>query len=152
MKPGNLIEHPEGGRYQEVYRSKSMVTNFQGDNRSALTHIYFSLSPGEISGFHKVESDEIWNLYEGGDLKLYLWNNEQKSVETTVLSQSERNYCHVVPAGTWQAAEPMNEPVLVGCSVGPGFEFEGFVMMKNGEPEADKLMDYFPDLAKFIKG
>ena len=32
----------------------------------------------------------------------------------------------VVPAGVWQAAEPVGGAVLCGCTVAPGFEFEDF--------------------------
>lgn len=32
----------------------------------------------------------------------------------------------VVPAGDWQAAEPLGAWTLVGCTVSPGFRFEGF--------------------------
>ena len=33
---------------------------------------------------------------------------------------------HAVPAGVWQAARPLGTYCLVGCTVGPGFEFEDF--------------------------
>ena len=32
----------------------------------------------------------------------------------------------VVPAGVWQAAEPVGDAVLCGCTVAPGFEFADF--------------------------
>ena len=33
----------------------------------------------------------------------------------------------LVPAGVWQAAEPLgDEPVLVSCIVSPGFDFADF--------------------------
>ena len=34
----------------------------------------------------------------------------------------------VVPVGCWQAAEPLGEWVLVGCTVSPAFDFAGFTM------------------------
>jgi predicted cupin superfamily sugar epimerase len=33
---------------------------------------------------------------------------------------------HVVPAGVWQAARPLGEYALMGCYVGPGFDFSDF--------------------------
>jgi predicted cupin superfamily sugar epimerase len=72
-QPTDLIEHPEGGRFREVFRSKARVTTRRGDSRSALTHIYFSLNQGEVSRFHRVTSDEVWNLYQGTGLRLYTW-------------------------------------------------------------------------------
>ena len=65
MKPIDLKEHPEGGRFREVFRSAKTVSTQDGITKSALTHIYFSLKPDEVSRFHKVASDEIWNLYQG---------------------------------------------------------------------------------------
>ena len=35
---------------------------------------------------------------------------------------------HVVPSNEWQAARPLGAYALVGCTVGPGFEFEDFEM------------------------
>ena len=74
MRPIDLIEHPEGGRFREVFKSAKTVSTQDGTTRSALTHIYFSLKPGEVSRFHRVTSDEIWNLYQGAGLNLYTWD------------------------------------------------------------------------------
>jgi predicted cupin superfamily sugar epimerase len=146
-----MIDHPEGGRYNEVYRSAAKVIKSDGKSRSALTHIYFSLKPGEISRFHRVECDEVWNLYEGEGLILYLWDEIFNSIEKVELSKSTREYCHVVPAGIWQAATVKDEEVLVGCSVGPGFEFEDFRLMNIEERAAISLLGHFPDLKDLIK-
>ena len=43
----DLAEHPEGGRFKEVFRSPVRVLTEAGVNRSALTHIYFSLETNE---------------------------------------------------------------------------------------------------------
>ncbi|CAD7042231.1 cupin [Pseudorhizobium endolithicum] len=32
----------------------------------------------------------------------------------------------IVPAGAWQAAEPLGAYTLVGCTVAPGFDFSAF--------------------------
>ena len=74
MQPNELIKHSEGGWYRQVFKSDLTVTSPDGRNRSALTHIYFELKAGEVSRFHRVASDEIWNLYRGADLNLYTWN------------------------------------------------------------------------------
>jgi len=134
MKIENLEKHPEGGRFQEVFRSEKTVVTAEGEERSALTHIYFELDEGEVSRFHKVASDELWNLYEGEGVGLYLWDDDAGELETIELSANNREFCHVVKAGIWQAAKPLNGRVLVGCSVGPGFEFEDFVLI---DPDGD---------------
>ena len=36
---------------------------------------------------------------------------------------------HVVPAGHWQAARTTGDHTLVGCTVGPGFDFADFALL-----------------------
>lgn len=150
MKPLNLIEHPEGGRFREVFRSANFVTSSNGRTRSALTHIYFSLRPGEVSRFHKVDSDEVWNLYQGAGLILYIWDGTAAPPERTILSADKNCFCCVVPAGMWQAAEPITDPILVGCSVAPGFEFSDFTLIDSASEEAKLLVSIAPELIRCI--
>lgn len=151
MKPIDLIDHPEGGRYREVYRSKQRVSTEQRQSRSAMTHIYFELRASEVSHFHRVNSDEIWNLYTGQGLYLYLWDGTQQPAITVELSARTRQFCCVVPQGVWQAAAPIEDTVLVGCSVAPGFEFEDFDMMDAASEDAKRLCLLNPELTQMIK-
>jgi predicted cupin superfamily sugar epimerase len=66
-----LVPHPEGGHYGEVFRSAVPVPTGRGQ-RSALTTIDFLLAKGEFSAWHRVRSDEVWHLLEGGPLRLWL--------------------------------------------------------------------------------
>ncbi|TKB05633.1 cupin domain-containing protein [Desulforhopalus sp. IMCC35007] len=150
MKPFDFIEHPEGGRFLEVFRSAKLVTSSNGTTRSALTHIYFSLRPGEVSMFHKVTSDEVWNLYQGAGLILHTWDGTKTPPVRTVLSAKNNCFCRVVPAGMWQAAEPITDTVLVGCSVAPGFEFSDFTLINPESKEAQRLISTAPGLTRFI--
>jgi hypothetical protein len=150
MRPNHLVEHPEGGRFQEVFRSPCRVTTEADTTRSALTHIFFSVQTGEVSRFHRVAADEIWNLYQGAGLNLYLWDGTANSPQCVRLAAAENCFCHVVPAGVWQAAEPLSEPVLVGCSVAPGFEFPDFTLMDPASETARLLLDLDPDLQRYV--
>ncbi len=149
MKPINLTEHPEGGRFREVFRSDATVSTSQGDIRSALTHIYFSLNPGEKSNFHKVLSDEVWNLYQGAGLCLYSWDGSSTPPQCITLSSASNVFCHVIPAGVWQAAEPIADTVLVGCSVAPGFEFSDFTLIDPNSDDGKRLVSIAPEFARF---
>lgn len=149
MQVGDLADHPEGGRFREIFRSAKLVKSDTG-TRSALTHIYFSLSTGEVSRFHRVESDEVWNLYEGKGLLLYVWNDVERALETHELSAENRSYCCVIEAGQWQAAMPLDGDVLVGCSVAPGFEFDDFELIASGTEVAKRIVENSPELSKFI--
>lgn len=150
VKPIELVDHPEGGRFCEVFRSGRIVKNQIGDTRSALTHIYFSLNPDEVSKLHKVTSDEVWNLYQGAGLKLYTWDGSDNPPECITLSAERNNFCHIVLADVWQAAEPVSDTVLVGCSVAPGFEFFDFTLIDPESSNARKLISLNPDMEKFI--
>ena len=150
MKPSDLRPHPEGGRFQEAFKSSSMVSRESGQRRSALTHIYFSLEPGEVSRFHRVSSDEVWNLYRGEGLRLYSWDESGDEPNCTVLSAASENFCHVIPAGNWQAAEPLSDTVLVGCTVAPGFEYADFELIDPTTALAQQLMTLSPAMKKFI--
>ena len=150
MKPNDLTEHPEGGRFREVFRSAHLVSTERESGKSALTHIYFSLDKGEFSRFHRVTSDEVWNLYQGTGLRLYTCDGGDKPPQCVTLSAANNCFCHVIPAGIWQAAEPINDTVLVGCSVAPGFEFADFTLI---DPDAEltrQLLTMAPELARFV--
>ncbi len=150
MKPNNLIEHPEGGRFCEVFRSPTLVTADDGRSRSALTHIYFSLDSGEVSRFHRVASDEVWNLYKGSGIRIYQWDESSNQTDVFELSLSNNVFCHVVPAGVWQAAEPIDATVLVGCSVGPGFEFDDFELIDEHSQAARLIAKAQPEWTRFV--
>lgn len=116
-----LEPHPEGGWYRQVFKSPERVTrHHDGADRTALTTIYFLLVEGTSSAWHRVESDEVWHFYEGDPLELLT------RTSTTILDADRR--VHVIPAREWQSARPLGAYTLVGCTVGPGFEFEDFAM------------------------
>lgn len=116
-----LIPHPEGGWYRQLYKSEArVVRQSDGADRSALTTIYFLLVEGTHSAWHRVQSDEVWHFYEGDPLELITRHS------VTRLDANHR--VHVIPANEWQAARPSGAYTLVGCTVGPGFEFDDFEM------------------------
>lgn len=125
-----LTPHPEGGRFREIFRSARRVASDAGGRRSALTCIDFVLAAGECSAWHRVASDEAWHLLEGGPLALWLAPPALDRVEAVELGRADgtRAPRRVVPAGWWQAAEPLSPGgyAYVGATVGPGFDFADF--------------------------
>ena len=67
----DLAPHPEGGWYRETWRAapESVPDGYPGP-RAAATGIYFLLTPGEESAWHRVRSDELWLWHSGGPLTL----------------------------------------------------------------------------------
>ncbi|MHC4181199.1 MAG: cupin domain-containing protein, partial [Planctomycetota bacterium] len=51
-----------------------------------------------------------------------------------------------VPAGCWQAARTTGSYTLAGCTVGPGFDFADFALLRDMPQKAEKVAERFPDL------
>jgi predicted cupin superfamily sugar epimerase len=126
-----LTPHPEGGYFGEVFRSDAIVEPADGRGpRAALTTIYFLLPAGAVSHWHRVESDEVWHFYEGAPLDLWVASPSGDAVERHrlgPLGDAQRPVC-TVPAGWWQAARSTGDYTLVGCTVGPGFDYSDFAL------------------------
>ena len=144
-----LQPHPEGGFYREIHRSRERVTTARG-RRSALTTIYFLLAKGQPSVFHRVTSDEVWHYYGGSALRLWRVAGDFSQKERITLGPTERRATRVavIPRGDWQAAESLGEYTLVGCTVGPGFDFADFTMLRDASRAAARMESAFPALAK----
>jgi predicted cupin superfamily sugar epimerase len=144
-----LQPHPEGGFYRELFRSPHAVRTADARGlRSALTTIDFLLAEGQFSAWHRVDSDEVWHLLEGGPLRLWLMPPSLDRVQAIDLKPvcSDGGPRHTVPAGWWQAAEPIGDFAYVGATVGPGFDFADFAFLR-GRPEAATLS---PDMRRLL--
>jgi len=148
-----LTPHPEGGYYRQIYRSMSTVHAADGrPARAALTTIYFLLPAGEVSRWHVVTSDEVWHYYEGAPLELLTADRDFGQVvrHRLGLPGDGTRPAHVVAAHDWQAARSTGPYTLVGCTVGPGFEFADFTMLATRTEQADRVRREHPDTALFI--
>ncbi|HEY0294198.1 MAG TPA: cupin domain-containing protein [Bordetella sp.] len=133
-----LQPHPEGGHYREIFRSGLQVRRQpDGLARSALTSIFFLLPRGACSRWHRVaQADEAWHHYEGDPIALHVLLPGARQAETWLLGPLGAGHpdalpARIVPANAWQAAQPLGDYALVGCSVGPGFEFADFAMARD---------------------
>lgn len=148
-----LQPHPEGGHFREVYRSHLEVRpGWKDATRSALTTIYFLLASGERSRWHRVTADEVWHFYEGDPLELFWLDPGGTRCHRARLGPVAEGCepVHVVPSGCWQAARPAGAYTLVGCTVGPGFEFEDFAMLDAHPEVAAWIRERFPETAELI--
>ncbi len=149
----DLAEHPEGGYFREVFRSsREVLANDDQGKRSALTTIYFLVLADEHSRWHVVRSDEVWHYYEGAPLELLVVEPDRLELRRCVLgsaSDSQRPV-HVVRAGHWQAARSTGAYTLVGCSVGPGFDFADFTLLRDDPEMESRLRLAFPDVGALI--
>jgi uncharacterized protein len=147
----HLKPHPEGGYYGELYRSSSGVRPHDGRYpRPAMTVIFFLLTAGQHSRWHRVRSDELWHACEGHPLILFEMSADLRELQQVALGDgdSDARWIHVVPAGAWQAARSRGAYTLVTCTVAPGFVFEDFDFMR-GVPEAADAVRAFGTLPRF---
>jgi uncharacterized protein len=121
------MPHPEGGWYREIYRASERVQTPRGD-RAAITAIYYLLEHNQLSRWHVVAADEIWHFYEGSPLELLGYDPQTHELVRRVLGNTTGDHerVAVIRPGVWQAARSLGEFSLVGCTVGPGFDFEDF--------------------------
>jgi predicted cupin superfamily sugar epimerase len=148
-----LIPHPEGGYYGELYRSGLSVAPADGrGQRSALTTIYYLLPGGAVSRWHRVQSDEVWHFYQGSALDLWMAPSDGGPASRHRLGpiDGEQRPAHTVPAGWWQAARSTGAYTLVGCTVGPGFDFRDFVLAGDDPAAAEALRTRHPELGELF--
>ena len=123
----DLAPHPEGGFFRETWRDET------GEGRAASTAIYFLLTEGNRSHWHRVDASETWHYYAGAPLILHIHddNGSQEIRLGADLAAGERPQ-GVVPPHAWQSAETTGDWTLVGCTVAPGFEFDHFELAPEG--------------------
>jgi predicted cupin superfamily sugar epimerase len=124
-----LSPHPEGGHFRETFRHVAA-----DGGRGAMTAIYFLLRQGETSHWHRVDAAEIWHFYAGAPLELSIAEEGQRGVTEVLgsdLAAGQRPQI-LVPQGAWQSARSRGAWTLVGCTVGPAFDFAGFELAPRG--------------------
>jgi predicted cupin superfamily sugar epimerase len=124
-----LSPHPEGGWYAETWRHAA-----DGGGRGAGTAIYYLLAAGQRSHWHRVDATEIWHHYAGDPLRLRVHAGDGPTRDIVLGDDLAAGQVPqaIVPAGAWQAAEPTGAWTLVGCTVSPGFTFDGFELAPPG--------------------
>ncbi|EPX81027.1 cupin domain-containing protein [Litoreibacter arenae] len=136
MDPDDLIDrlklkpHPEGGWYRQTWVA-------EGDGRPSGTCIYFLLKHGERSHWHRVDAAEIWHFYIGSPLVVSLADDAAGPATDHLLGpnfSAGQSPQIIVAKDQWQATSAPNGWALVGCTVSPGFTFDGFEL---APPEFD---------------
>jgi predicted cupin superfamily sugar epimerase len=149
----DLRPHPEGGYYREVFRSAAFVQPLDPrPPRLALTTIYFLLAEGEVSRWHRVASDEAWHFHEGDPLELFMLDPQRQQLSRHLLGAvgKDSRPVHVVPGGVWQAARTTGAYTLVGCTVGPGFDFADFHMLRDVPADVARWRAYLGAAAAYL--
>lgn len=125
----NLSPHPEGGHYRQTWVDDTATGRAHG------TCIYFLLEAGKPSHWHRVDAVEIWHYYAGAPLRLKLAETEDGPRQDIDLGPDVlggQRPQGIVQKDWWQAAETTGDWTLVGCTVSPGFLFDGFTLAPVG--------------------
>jgi hypothetical protein len=146
-----LEPHPEGGWFREVYRSQDQ---FEGSGefpagRNICTSIFFLITAGNFSAFHRIKSDETWHFYLGDPLEI-VEITPAGALHITMLGNDVFNgelLQYTVMAGCWFASRLAGEGsyALTGCTVSPGFDFRDFELASRM-----RLATEFPEHGKII--
>ncbi|MFP3914599.1 MAG: cupin domain-containing protein [Actinomycetota bacterium] len=131
----------EGGMFAPVWRT---------GHGSA---IYFLLRPGDFSALHRLTGPEVWHHYGGGPSRMLLLHPDG-SVERPVLGMDLRaghRPVAVVEAGTWMGAETMGEWSLLGATMAPPYDPDGFEL---GDPQelASRYPSAVDDIRRLTRG
>ena len=106
----NMLPHPEGGHYVEVFKNKDV------------SHIYFLLEGHEHSHWHKITKNETVHFYSGDPLQIFT-SKDGEDFQTNQIG-SNNNFIYSIEKNTWFAMKPKGKYSLIGCTVAPAFEFE----------------------------
>jgi hypothetical protein len=124
-----LAPHPEGGWYRQTWVEPA------SEGRPAGTAIYYLLAAGQRSHWHRVDATEIWHFYAGAPLVLSVTGDAAGPADDVTLGAdlaAGEVPQAIVPKDAWQAARSTGDWTLVGCTVSPGFRFEGFELAPPG--------------------
>lgn len=149
-----LLPHPEGGYFKETYRSdirieqRALPGHYKSD-RNCSTAIYFLLTSGNFSAFHKIKQDEIWHFYDGTPITLHIITEEGVYEKHLIGQELDIGQVpqFVVKGGDWFASEieAADSFGLAGCTVSPGFDFEDFEMA-----DRQDLIQLYPEHREVI--
>lgn len=155
----DLNPHPEGGYYRRIYESNQTIEVTQAIanstrtvKRPASTAIYYLLSAGDFSAWHRIQSDESWHHHLGGDLIIRALDPATKEINAFTLGNPLNNPDAspfiTIKQGLWFCATPAEgtEFTLCSCSVTPGFDFEDFELASYQDLSAE-----YPEHSELIR-
>ena len=106
----------EGGMWTQIWLD---------DHGSA---IYFLMRPGDFSAMHRLDAPEIWHHYQGAPASMLLLFPDGSITRPCLgqeLTQGQRPSVPV-PQGVWMGASTLGEWSLVGTTMAPAYNPDGF--------------------------
>lgn len=120
-----LKPHSEGGFYKEILKSKETWEMSPGVHRPYYTSIYFLLTRGNPSHFHRLQFDEVWYFHDGSPLTIHLLHPDGRYEQIKLGNNPDYGEVlqAVAPKHTifGSSIEGDGDFSLVSCMVSPGF-------------------------------
>jgi predicted cupin superfamily sugar epimerase len=143
----NLEAHPEGGFFKRSFRSNEEIQN---KGRMLYTSIYFLLRSGDVSHFHRLQSDELWYFHAGSSLSVHIIHENGVYEEARLGLNLDKGEVPqvLVPKNAIFGSSLTEQGAfsLVGCMVSPGFEYEDFELFTQNE-----LLTDYPQHKEIIR-
>jgi len=152
-----LLPHEEGGSFNRYFLSKQIIPQsnldgFSGDRHSA-SKTYYLLEEFQVSVFHKIKQQEIWDFLYGDPMELLLLSEDaglQKILIGNVPDMGTK-LSYIVEPGTWMAGHSVGDYSLLSCTCTPGFDYDDFTMadretLSNQYPEFTEIINFFTNL------
>lgn len=143
IKRYNMEGHIENGLFVEDHYEH------KGDGRPASGSIYFYVSPGEHTVFHRIDCDEYWIYNAGATAELWTINQEGKlEVRLCGTEEGANPKVYFAAGEIFSARVPANaeDGCFVTCITTPRFCYEGSEMI-----EKEKMLERYPETAAFWK-
>ncbi|ATE82475.1 Cupin [Pandoravirus dulcis] len=123
-----MCRHVEGGYYAQT--ANKIAAEADAD-RAPCSVIYFLLTRGQKSHWHRLDAAEVWFWHLGFPLELTISNTGERVDDVHVLGPdlaADQKLQVVVPKNTWQTARPLGGWALVSCMMAPQFAWSGFAL------------------------
>ena len=133
-----------------VAESSPTVNGTPAMERPFGTAIYYLLTAGSFSHFHRLQADEVYHFYLGDPVELCQLDEGGSGAVTLLGNQLLEGMTlqKVVPAGIWQGLrlKPGGTWALLGTTMAPGYHPADYTI---GSREA--LIQRWPDHAEIIR-
>lgn len=144
-----LVPHPEGGYFAEIYTShEQQLTGLA--SRPLAGSIYYLLDAGALSAYHEIDCDELWYYHAGCGVKAFLFypDGQFETLRLGLNAAAGERPSFTVPAGTIFAARNLKPDgyTLMSCMTAPKFRYTGWRLVPLAE-----MLQVFPQHENVIR-
>ncbi|ARK30623.1 cupin domain-containing protein [Halalkalibacter krulwichiae] len=141
-----LEPHPEGGFFKRSFESTEELNE---QSRKLYTSIYFLLRAGDVSHFHRLQSDELWYFHAGSSMSVHIIHQDGRYEEAKLglnIDKGEVPQVLVPKHSIFGSSLAEDKSFsLVGCMVAPGFVYEDFELFTQ-----QQLLEEYPQHEEII--